>query len=283
MLKYTLFFFVTIVLLVGFSLNFLNNFENVKEQTLTKYQLQTKITAIFLKENIKKYLQNKDMQILNVINNVFNDDFNSISIENATFTITEKELIKLANNLDKKLAWELTNFTIDDSLGQIVVSTQSDDLQKELLTIDGSIPNELNKNIVPSSDIYTFIPSKKFRGISTLLIKFDATNQFDKTISSSAEICFDKNISSFTNNQNEHLAPKWFKDLVPISMDEETNNVNNSLQKDAIFYINPNIEKIYFEIYEKAKEEFFSNLLWFFICICSLFALGFLYKFIRKS
>ena len=51
-------------------------------------------------------------------------------------------------------------YKIDDSLGQIILSTQSDDLQKELLTIEGSIPNEINKNITPSSDIYTFVPSK---------------------------------------------------------------------------------------------------------------------------
>ena len=131
------------------------------------------------------------------------------------------------------------------------------------MTIEGSIPNEINKNITPSSDIYTFVPSKNFRNLSSLVINFDATNQFDETKSSSAIISFEKDISSFTNNQNENIAPLWFKKLIPIYFNEEANKVNNSLQNDAIFYINTNIEKIYFELYEKAEDEFLGNLFWF--------------------
>ena len=283
MLRFVVYFFLISILLIGFGFSFLNNFEKQKEQIFTKYQLETKTTSLFIQENLKKYLKNKDIEILNTINSVFNDNFSSISIQKALFSIKEKELIDLTNNLDKNLSWEISNIKIDDSLGQIILSTQSDDLQKELLTIEGSIPNEINKNITPSSDIYTFVPSKNFRNLSSLVINFDATNQFDETKSSSVAISFEKDISSFTNNQNEDIAPVWFKKLVPIYFNEEASKVNNSLQNDAIFYINTNIEKIYFELFKEAKTEFFNYLLWFFISFISILFVDILYRVIKSK
>ena len=283
MLRFVIYFFLISILLIGFGYSFLNNFEKQKEQIFTKYQLETKTTSLFIQEKLKKYLQTKDIEILNTINSVFNDNFSSISIQKALFSIKEKELIDLTNNLDKNLSWEISNIKIDDNLGQIILSTQSDDLQKELLTIEGSIPNEINKNITPSSDIYTFAPSKNFRKLSTLVINFNATNQFDETKSSSVAISFEKDISSFTNNQNEDIAPVWFKKLVPIYFNEEASKVNNSLQNDAIFYINTNIEKIYFELFKEAKTEFFNYLLWFFISFISIMFIDILYRVIKSK
>ena len=283
MLRFVVYFFLISILLIGFGFSFLNNFEKQKEQIFTKYQLETKTTSLFIQENLKKYLQTKDIEILNTINSVFNDNFSSISIQKALFSIKEKELIDLTNNLDKNLSWEISNIKIDDNLGQIILSTQSDDLQKELLTIEGSIPNEINKNITPSNDIYTFVPSKNFRKLSTLVINFNATNQFDETKSSSVAISFEKDISSFTNNQNEDIAPVWFKKLVPIYFNEEASKVNNSLQNDAIFYINTNIEKIYFELFKEAKTEFFNYLLWFFISFISIMFIDILYRVIKSK
>ena len=283
MIRFVVYIFLISILLIGFGFSFLDKFEIQKEQILTKYQLETKTTSLFIQENLKKYLKNKDIEILNTINSVFNDNFSSISIQKALFSIKEKELIDLTNNLDKNLSWEISNIKIDDNLGQIILSTQSDDLQKELLTIEGSIPNEINKNITPSSDIYTFAPSKNFRNLSSLVINFDATNQFDETKSSSVAISFEKDISSFTNNQNEDIAPVWFKKLVPIYFNEEASKVNNSLQNDAIFYINTNIEKIYFELFKEAKTEFFNYLLWFFISFISIMFIDILYRVIKSK
>ena len=283
MIRFVVYIFLISILLIGFGFSFLDKFEIQKEQILTKYQLETKTTSLFIQENLKKYLKNKDIEILNTINSVFNDNFSSISIQKALFSIKEKELIDLTNNLDKNLSWEISNIKIDDNLGQIILSTQSDDLQKELLTIEGSIPNEINKNITPSNDIYTFVPSKNFRKLSTLVINFDATNQFDETKSSSVAISFEKDISSFTNNQNEDIAPVWFKKLVPIYFNEEASKVNNSLQNDAIFYINTNIEKIYFELFKEAKTEFFNYLLWFFISFISIMFIDILYRVIKSK
>ncbi|WP_119184007.1 hypothetical protein ACNSOO_10875 [Aliarcobacter lanthieri] len=281
MKKFIFFTLSFILLLTGFSIKFINEFDIFKDELLTKYELETKTTSLYLQENIKKYLEDKDTQILNKINSIFNDNFSSIQIEKGNFTITEKELIDLTNNLDKNLAWELTNLQIDENLGQILQTTQSDDLQKELLTIEGSIPNELNKNLVPSSDIYTFIPNKNFRNISSLTIKFDATNQLDETINSNATITFDKNISNFIN-QNNTIVPKWFKDLIPIYIEEQSNNVSNGFTSNATIYLNTNVEKVYIELYEKAKKEFFSNLLWFCVAFLGLIGLWFLYRLLVK-
>ncbi|RBQ32216.1 hypothetical protein CRU92_00470 [Arcobacter sp. FW59] len=281
MKKFIFFILFIIVLLAGFVSKYSNDFDTIKDEILTKYQLETKTTSLYIQDNLKKYLESKDIEILNKIQTAFNDNFSSIQVDKSSFDISENELVELSNDLDKKFIWELTNLKIDESLGQILQTTQSDDLQKELLTIEGSIPNELNKNLVPSSDIYTFIPNKNFRNRSSLLINFDATNQFDEMISSSTTVNFDKSIINLSN-QNGQLAPKWFKDLIPIYINEESNNINNSIQNNAIFYINTNLEKVYFELYEKTKERFLIYLLSIVLTIFGILGLGFLYKVLVK-
>ena len=109
MLRLVVYFFLISILLIGFGFSFLNNFEKQKEQILTKYQLETKTTSLFIQENLKKYLQTKDIEILNTINSVFNDNFSSISIQKALFSLNDKELIELTNNIDQTLIWAITN------------------------------------------------------------------------------------------------------------------------------------------------------------------------------
>ncbi|MFX4243621.1 LapD/MoxY N-terminal periplasmic domain-containing protein, partial [Aliarcobacter butzleri] len=75
-------------------------------------------------------------------------------------------------------------------------------------------------------------------------------------------VTFDKNIINFSN-QNNTIVPKWFKDLIPIYIEEQSNNISNGFTSNATIYMNTNVEKVYIELYEKAKKEFFSNLLWF--------------------
>ena len=64
MLRFVVYFFLISILLIGFGFSFLNNFEKQKEQILTKYQLETKTTSLFIQENLKKY-HKKRMQVKN--------------------------------------------------------------------------------------------------------------------------------------------------------------------------------------------------------------------------
>ncbi|MCT7647241.1 LapD/MoxY N-terminal periplasmic domain-containing protein [Aliarcobacter butzleri] len=255
----------------------------MKEDTVSSSLLKTKTTSIYLQENLKKFLEDKtNPEILSIINQTFNSDFKSIKVDNSTFEIKEEDLVKASNDLDKNQLWEVTNATIDETLGRFVVITQSDDFEKELLTLNGSVPNEDNKSIVPSQDIYTFLPNKNFKNQNSLTIKFKATNQFEKVVDTQATIYFDKTLAQVSNNNVDYTTPLWFKELVPIYLEEQANDISNSWKSNATIYVNTNIEKIYFELYEKAKEKFFDNLLWFFITILGLFGFRFLYRVLVK-
>lgn len=278
--KFILYTIFTVAILSTFYIDFINNFEDKKESIISKYQLQTKSSSLYLQENLKRYLNSNDEAILENIKSLFNDNFKSINIEKATFTLYEKDLINLASNLNKNLQWEITNLSIDNNLGDIVLSTQSDDLQKELLTIEGSIPNDINKNLIASSDIYTFIPSKNFKNLSSLEMNLTLTNQLDETFSSTIKVDFDKNISSYKTEDKFKSVPIWFKDFVSLNIDEEISKVNNSLQNDAIFYLQTNIDKIYFELFEMAKIEFLYNFILSCISIFILFTVGFILTYI---
>ncbi|WP_151947764.1 LapD/MoxY N-terminal periplasmic domain-containing protein [Aliarcobacter butzleri] len=278
-----LYIILSIFSLTFFVWDFWINFEKMEEDTISSSLLKTKTTSIYLQENLKKFLEDKtNPEILSIINQTFNSDFKSIKVDNSTFEIKEEDLVKASNDLDKNQLWEVTNTTIDETLGKFVVITQSDDFEKELLTLNGSIPNEDNKSIVPSQDIYTFLPNKNFKNQNSLTIKFKATNQFEKVVDTQATIYFDKTLAQVSNNNVDYTTPLWFKELVPIYLEEQANDISNSWKSNATIYVNTNIEKVYFELYEKAKEKFFDNLLWFFVTILGLFGFRFLYRVLVK-
>ncbi|WP_152633008.1 LapD/MoxY N-terminal periplasmic domain-containing protein [Aliarcobacter butzleri] len=278
-----LYIILSIFSLTFFVWDFWINFEKMKEDTISSSLLKTKTTSIYLQENLKKFLEDKtNPEILSIVNQTFNSDFKSIKVDNSTFEIKEEDLVKASNDLDKNQLWEVTNTTIDETLGKFVVITQSDDFEKELLTLNGSVPNEDNKSIVPSQDIYTFLPNKNFKNQNSLTIKFKATNQFEKVVDTQATIYFDKTLAQVSNDNVNYTTPLWFKELVPIYLEEQANDISNSWKSNATIYVNTNIEKIYFELYEKAKEKFFDNLLWFFVTILGLFGFRFLYKVLVK-
>lgn len=278
-----LYIILSIFSLTFFVWDFWINFEKMKEDTISSSLLKTKTTSIYLQENLKKFLEDKtNPEILSIVNQTFNSDFKSIKVDNSTFEIKEEDLVKASNDLDKNQLWEVTNTTIDETLGKFVVITQSDDFEKELLTLNGSIPNEDNKSIVPSQDIYTFLPNKNFKNQNSLTIKFKATNQFEKVVDTQATIYFDKTLAQVSNDNVDYTTPLWFKELVPIYLEEQANDISNSWKSNATIYVNTNIEKIYFELYEKAKEKFFDNLLWFFVTILGLFGFRFLYRVLVK-
>ncbi|MFY4796779.1 LapD/MoxY N-terminal periplasmic domain-containing protein [Aliarcobacter butzleri] len=278
-----LYIILSIFSLTFFVWDFWINFEKMKEDTISSSLLKTKTTSIYLQENLKKFLEDKtNPEILSIINQTFNSDFKSIKVDNSTFEIKEEDLVKASNDLDKNQLWEVTNATIDETLGRFVVITQSDDFEKELLTLNGSVPNEDNKSIVPSQDIYTFLPNKNFKNQNSLTIKFKATNQFEKVVDTQATIYFDKTLAQVSNDNVNYTTPLWFKELVPIYLEEQANDISNSWKSNATIYVNTNIEKIYFELYEKAKEKFFDNLLWFFVTILGLFGFRFLYRILVK-
>ncbi|EFU70336.1 conserved hypothetical protein [Aliarcobacter butzleri JV22] len=278
-----LYIILSIFSLTFFVWDFWVNFEKMKEDTISSSLLKTKTTSIYLQENLKKFLEDKtNPEILSIVNQTFNSDFKSIKVDNSAFEIKEEDLVKASNDLDKNQLWEVTNATIDETLGRFVVITQSDDFEKELLTLNGSVPNEDNKSIVPSQDIYTFLPNKNFKNQNSLTIKFKATNQFEKVVDTQATIYFDKTLAQVSNNNVDYTTPLWFKELVPIYLEEQANDISNSWKSNATIYVNTNIEKIYFELYEKAKEKFFDNLLWFFVTILGLFGFRFLYRILVK-
>ncbi|WP_152058482.1 LapD/MoxY N-terminal periplasmic domain-containing protein [Aliarcobacter butzleri] len=278
-----LYIILSIFSLTFFVWDFWVNFEKMKEDTISSSLLKTKTTSIYLQENLKKFLEDKtNPEILSIVNQTFNSDFKSIKVDNSTFEIKEEDLVKASNDLDKNQLWEVTNATIDETLGKFVVITQSDDFEKELLTLNGSIPNEDNKSIVPSQDIYTFLPNKNFKNQNSLTIKFKATNQFEKVVDTQATIYFDKTLAQVSNDNVNYTTPLWFKELVPIYLEEQANDISNSWKSNATIYVNTNVEKIYFELYEKAKEKFFDNLLWFFVTILGLFGFRFLYRVLVK-
>lgn len=278
-----LYIILSIFSLTFFVWDFWVNFEKMKEDTISSSLLKTKTTSIYLQENLKKFLEDKtNPEILSIVNQTFNSDFKSIKVDNSTFEIKEEDLVKASNDLDKNQLWEVTNAAIDETLGRFVMSTQSDDFAKELLTLNGSIPNEDNKSIVPSQDIYTFLPNKNFKNQNSLTIKFKATNQFEKVVDTQATIYFDKTLAQVSNDNVDYTTPLWFKELVPIYLEEQANDISNSWKSNATIYVNTNIEKIYFELYKKAKEKFFDNLLWFFVTILGLFGFRFLYAFLKR-
>ena len=73
MLRFVIYFF-NIYFINRIWVFILNNFEN-KRANFYKISTRDKTTSLFIQENLKKYLQTKDIEILNTINSVLMTTF----------------------------------------------------------------------------------------------------------------------------------------------------------------------------------------------------------------
>lgn len=251
-----LYFIISIIFFMIFTGNFVISVKNTKEYLQTESISKAQDTATTLGFVLKNLIQDKENpEIEATINAISNSGFyKEIRLEDALFTIKENDLVKASKDLDDSQIWEVSNIKIDEKLGKIETSTISDDFEKELLTLNGSIPNEENASTVPSEDVYTFIPANSSTGKIALDIKFTATNQFEKVVETTALISLNKIITQVQRDIQFDSVPQIFIELLPIDLEEQYTEISDGWKTSAILFVSANPGEAYNKLYEQAKE-----------------------------
>lgn len=251
-----LYFIISIIFFMIFTGNFVLSVKNTKEylqiESISKAQ-DTATTLGFVLKNLIHDKENPEIEA--TINAVSNSGFyKEIRLEDALFTIKESDLIKASKDLNHSQIWEVSNIQIDEKLGKIETSTISDDFEKELLTLNGSIPNEKNAAMIPSEDVYTFIPTHTNNGKIELGIKFTAKNQFGKSIETKAVVNLNKILVQVDREIKFDSVPEIFIKLLPINLEEQYTEISDGWKTSAVLFVSANPGEAYSKLYEQVKE-----------------------------
>lgn len=251
-----LYFIISIIFFMIFTGNFVLSVKNTKEylqiESISKAQ-DTATTLGFVLKNLIHDKENPEIEA--TINAVSNSGFyKEIRLEDALFTIKESDLIKASKDLNHSQIWEVSNIQIDEKLGKIETSTISDDFEKELLTLNGSIPNEKNAAMIPSEDVYTFIPTHTNNGKIELSIKFTAKNQFGKSIETKAVVNLNKILVQVDREIKFDSVPEIFIKLLPINLEEQYTEISDGWKTSAVLFVSANPGEAYSKLYEQVKE-----------------------------
>lgn len=267
-----LYLIISLIFFMIFTGNFIISVKNTKEYLETESISKAQDTATTLGFNLKTLISNKNNpEIETTINAVSNSGFyKEIRLEDALFTIKESDLVKASKDLETSI-WEVSNIEIDAKIGILETLTQSDDFMQELITLNGATPNDDNKNITPSEDIYTFIPNSKSSGKISLEVKFTATNQEGKVINTSAVLDLDKILVQVNRDIKFDSVPQWFINLIPIDLSEQYTEISDGWRTSAVLFVSANPGEAYNKLYSQVKSSIFYSIIAFVISILILY------------
>ncbi len=267
-----LYLIISIIFCLIFVGNFLISVKNTKEYLEVESISKAQDTATTLGFNLKNLISNKsNPEIETTINAVSNSGFyKEIRLEDALFTIKESDVKKASKDL-KDGIWEISNLKVDPNIGAIETLTQSDDFMQELITLNGSNPNEENKNITPSEDIYTFVPNKNISGKIELNISFTAKNQEDKEINTSATLELNKILVQVDRDVKFDSVPQWFINLIPINLPEQSSEISDGWKTSAILFVSANAGEAYNKLFAQVKSAIIYAIIMFILSMIIIF------------
>lgn len=267
-----LYLIISFIFFMIFTGNFIISVKNTKEYLETESISKAQDAATTLGFNLKTLINDKNNpEIESTINAVSNSGFyKEIRLEDALFSIKESDLIKASKDIDGGI-WQVSDIVIDSKIGTLETLTQSDDFMQELITLSGSIPNNENKNIVPSEDIYTFIPNSKNSGKISLDVNFTVTNQENIKLKTNATLNLNKILVQVNRDIKFDSVPQWFINLIPIDLEEQYTEISDGWRTSALLFISANPGEAYNKLYSQAKSSILYSIISFILSILILY------------
>lgn len=268
-----LYLLVSFIFFMIFTGNFIISVKNTKDYLKTESITKAYDTATTLGFNLKTLISDKNNpEIESTLNAVSNSGFyKEIRLEDALFTIKESDLIKASKDIDGGV-WQVSEISIDPQIGTLETLTQSDDFMQELITINGSVANNENKNITPSEDIYTFVPNSKNTTKISLKVDFTAINQENIKLKTSATLNLNKVLVQLNRDIKFDSVPEWFINLIPINLEEQYTEISDGWRTSAILYVSANPGEAYNKLYNQVKSAIFYSTIAFVISILILYS-----------
>eukprot|EP01029_Cantina_marsupialis_P005002 TRINITY_DN15322_c2_g1_i1.p2 TRINITY_DN15322_c2_g1~~TRINITY_DN15322_c2_g1_i1.p2 ORF type:complete len:176 (+),score=34.78 TRINITY_DN15322_c2_g1_i1:706-1233(+) len=128
-----LYLIIAFIFFIIFSGNFFISVKNMKEYLEIEASTKAQDTATSLGMSLRPLIKDKsDPEIESIIRAISNSGFyKEIRLEDADFTISEKQLIEASTDLDE-LNWNITKISVDPKYG-FVEKVESDDIMNDKL------------------------------------------------------------------------------------------------------------------------------------------------------
>ena len=242
-----LYIIITIIFFMIFIGNFYISLQNTKSYIKSESESKTQDAATSLGLRISSLISNKkDPEIQVVINAIADSGFyKEIKLEDAFYTFNDKYLIQSNDKLNG-LAWNISDVSINDDYGKIIISNE-DILSNELdILEDTSVKNNSSDTII-TDNTYTFIPSKNFKN-KNIEVSYVASMN-NQLLQTKSTINLNKIIAINSRDVKFDNVPQWFINLINIDIETKSVDISDGWKKTAILYVssNPGIayEKLY--------------------------------------
>lgn len=268
-----LYIIIAFIFFMIFAGNFIISVKNTKEYLETESTTKAQDTATSLGMGLKSLLKDKqDPEIESIITAIANRGFyKEIRLVDAYFTISETELIRSSLDLDDSL-WKVSNLRIDPLFGKIEKITSDSEIIKELSALENEKVEEIEDlPLETEEDIYTYIPSQKYKNGGRITFNFTATNEDNIKVNTVSNIKINKIIAKATRAVKFEYIPSWFIKMIPIKLEERSSEINDGWKTTAIIYVSANPGDAYAKLYEQVKNGLIYATIAFIISMIILF------------
>ena len=268
-----LYIIIAFIFFMIFAGNFIISVKNTKEYLETESTTKAQDTATSLGMGLKSLLKDKqDPEIESIITAIANRGFyKEIRLVDAYFTISETELIRSSLDLDDSL-WKVSNLRIDPLFGKIEKITSDSEIIKELSALENEKVEEIEDlPLETEEDIYTYLPSQKYKNGGRITFNFTATNEDNIKVNTVSNIKINKIIAKATRAVKFDYIPSWFIKMIPIKLEERSSEINDGWKTTAIIYVSANPGDAYAKLYEQVKNGLIYATIAFIISMIILF------------
>jgi len=265
-----LYIIIAFIFFMIFTGNFIISVKNTKEYLEIESITKAQDTATSLGMGLKSLLKDKqDPEIESIITAISNRGFyKEIRLVDASFTISETQLIRNSVDLDDSL-WKISDLTIDNSFGKIEKITSDSELSKELSELENEEIDESQIDI--EEDTYSYVPSDEYTNGGKITFNFTAINENGMKVNTSSKLTIQKVIAKATRAVKFDYVPNWFIDMIPIKLEEKSSEISDGWKTTAIIYVSANPGDAYAKLYQQAKSGIIYSILAFLFSMLILF------------
>ena len=259
-----LYIIISFIFFMIFTGNFIISVTNFKNYLVVESTTKSQDTATSLGMSLKSLIDNKtDSEITSIIRAIANRGFyKEIRLEDVEFTFSKDDLINKNEKLDN--SYDIKDVKVDITDGEIISSSVDNELENELLELEGETAIVNNNKIV-----YSFIASKNFPNNKMLTINYTAFNDTN-SLDVSTQIKINKVLVQVVREEKFEGIPQWFIDALPMEMIETKSEISNGWKTKAIIYVSANAGDAYAQLYEQAKGAIYYAIVSFAISIVIL-------------
>lgn len=266
-----LYLIISFIFFIIFTGNFLISVKNTKEYLELESSTKAQDTATSLGMSIKHLIKQKDdPEIESIIRAISNSGFyKEIRLEDASFTVSQKELIEASTHIDNSIDWTITKVFVDPKFGKVKKIESDALLNEQLAKLENDTSSQDFFDSIQQQQ-FRYIPSKDYANGGNITFEFTAVSE-KNNIDTFANITINKIIFQEKRDVKFEYVPSWFIGLIEMNLEEKYSEISDGWKTAAVIFVSANPGDAYAKLYEQAKSSIIYSILAFIISIFLLF------------